>query len=235
MNPETAGEPDIAQPMAARKLANYASARGATAYRNDHRTKLHRRWSDRRERALLRRRLRALGTVDTILDVPCGHGRLQDLFAAHCRQLVAADWSPSMLDLSRETATHRQKGARLCRASALALPFHDRALDVVVSIRLSHHLESAELRERHLRELFRVARRAVIVTWFSATSLKNRLRQLRVRLGRKSPKHTLHNDRVVEIAAAAGWQTVELAPLFRIGSGHVLGTFERGPDQNDES
>jgi hypothetical protein len=72
---------------------------------------------------------------------------------------------------------------------------------VVVSFRLSHHLETQELRERHLRELFRVARKHVIVTWFSATSLKNLLREVRVKLAGKKPKNVLRNDRVRAIAA----------------------------------
>jgi ubiquinone/menaquinone biosynthesis C-methylase UbiE len=113
------------------------------------------------------------------------------------------------------------------RASALEIPLPDRSVDVVVSFRLSHHLESQELRERHLRELFRVARKAVIVTWFSATSLKNRLRELRVRLFGKSRKNVLRNERVRAVADECGYQQRIAKPLFLIGSGHVLGLFVR--------
>jgi hypothetical protein len=96
-----------------------------------------------------------------------------------------------------------------------------------VSFRLSHHLETQELRELHLKELFRVARKAVIVTWFSATSLKNRLRQVRVWLGRKRPKNVLHGARVRAIAAGCAFRQMAAKPLFVIGSGHVLGLFLR--------
>src|SRR5262249_28267088 len=65
-------------PMQASKLQNYNSLRGATSYRADYERKLHRRLSDRRERALLARYFRAIGEVDTVLDLPCGHGRLAD-------------------------------------------------------------------------------------------------------------------------------------------------------------
>ena len=113
------------------------------------------------------------------------------------------------------------------RASALEIPLPDRSVDVVVSFRLSHHLETQELRERHLRELFRVAKRHVIVTWFSATSLKNLLRQVRVVIAGKKPKNVLRNERVRAIAAEAGFVQAAAKPLFVVGSGHVLGLFTR--------
>ncbi len=212
-------------PMQPAKLQNYNSTRGAEAYKADYRNKLHRKWSDQRERALLTRYFARVGHVETILDLPCGHGRLADLLRAHCRRLVEGDWSFTMVSLNQRD--HGRDGRHYLRASALEIPFADRAFDAAVSFRLSHHLETQELRERHLRELFRVASKHVIVTWFSATSLKNVLRQLRVRLGGKKPKNVLRNDRVRAIATECGFVQQHAKPLFVIGSGHVLGLFTR--------
>lgn len=212
-------------PMQHSKLHNYNSARGADAYKADYRNKLHRKWSDKRERALLAGYFAEIGHVDRILDLPCGHGRLSDLLKSHCRQLVEADWSFTMVSLNR--ADHGLDARNYFRASALEIPLPDRAVDVVVSFRLSHHLETQDLRERHLRELFRVAGNAVVVTWFSATSLKNVLRQVRVVLTGKKPKNVLRNDRVRAIAAECGFTQRRARPLFRIGSGHVVGLFVR--------
>lgn len=216
---------DLHRPMQQEKLHNYNSTRGAEAYKADHANKLHRRWSDRRERALLESFFARTGPVESILDVPCGHGRFADLLRARCRLLTEADWSLPMVALDRRD--HGDDGRRYLRASALEIPFADRSHDAVISVRLSHHLESQELRERHLRELFRVAGRHVIVTWFSATSLKNRLRQLRVRLAGKKPKNVLRNDRVSAIAEQCGFVRVAAKPLFLIGSGHMLALFSR--------
>lgn len=212
-------------PMQQSKLQNYNSQRGAHAYKADYQDKLHRKWSDKRERALLNRYFAHIGQVETILDLPCGHGRLADLLRSHCRTLVEGDWSFTMVSLNQRD--HGSDHRRYMRASALEIPLPDRAVDVAVSFRLSHHLESQELRERHLHELFRVAKQHVIVTWFSATSLKNLLRTLRVKLVGKKPKNVLRNERVRAIAAAAGFTQVAAKPLFLIGSGHVLGLFSR--------
>jgi ubiquinone/menaquinone biosynthesis C-methylase UbiE len=196
-------------PMQQSKLQNYNSARGAQAYKADYQNKLHRKWSDKRERALLHRYFAKIGHVDSILDLPCGHGRLADMLKGHCNRLIEADWSFTMVSLNQRD--HGTEQRHYFRASALEIPLGDRSVDVVVSFRLSHHLESQELRERHLCELFRIANRTVIVTWFSATSLKNLLR----------------NDRVRAIAAECGYVQQEARPLFRIGSGHMLGMFTR--------
>lgn len=217
---------DAHAPMQPSKLQNYNSTRGATAYKGDYQKKLHRKLSDRRERALLLRYFAELGRCRSILDLPCGHGRLSDLLAERCDRLLEADWSFSMVELNRQD--HQAAAGRgYLRCSALAIPLPDRSVDCAVSFRLSHHLETQALREQHLRELFRVADRAVIVTWFSATSVKNLLRQVRVKLGKKQPKHTLHNARVREVAAAAGFAQRFARPLFVLGSGHQLGLFVR--------
>lgn len=221
---------NVHSPMQPSKLQNYNSTRGAEAYKADYRNKLHRKWSDRRERALLAGyfaeldRL-GLGPAGTILDLPCGHGRLSGLLKERCRRLIEADWSFTMVALNQRD--HGNEGRSYFRASALEIPLPDRSVDVVVSFRLSHHLETQELRERHLRELFRVADKAVIVTWFSATSLKNVLREVRVKLAGKSPKNVLRNARVRQVAEQAGFAQQRAKPLFRIGSGHVLGLFVR--------
>lgn len=207
------------------KMENYASVRGATSYRADYRNKLHRRISDRRERRLLERYLTAIGRCGTILDLPCGYGRLSCLLAGQCDRLLEADWSQSMLQLDR--ADHGEERRRYLRCSGLEIPMADRSVDLAVSIRLSHHLREPAHRELHLRELFRVAEGHVIVTWFSHASLKNLLRMSRAPFNGKPPKNTLRSSRVFEIARESGFARREAKPLFRLGSGHVLARFER--------
>ena len=216
-------------PMQQSKLQNYNSSRGANAYKADYQNKLHRKFSDRRERALLVRYFRELkregARIESILDLPCGHGRLSGLLKEHCDRLLEADWSLTMVQLNRQD--HGTGARDYLRCSALEIPLPDLAIDAVVSFRLSHHLESQLLREQHLRELFRVANKAVIVTWFSATSLKNRLRQVRVAFGNKKPKNVLRSARVRQIARECGFTERAARPLFLVGSGHVLGLFVR--------
>ncbi len=216
---------DVHAPMQQSKLQNYNSSRGASSYRADYQNKLHRKLSDKRERALLAGYFQAIGPVESILDLPCGHGRLSGFLQQRCKRLIEADWSFTMVSLNRDDNGTGAHGYMRC--SALEIPLPDQSVDVVLSFRLSHHLETQELRERHLRELFRVARKAVIVTWFSASSLKNRLRQIRTALAGKKPKNVLRNDRVRAVALEQGFAQRAAKPLFLIGSGHVVGLFAR--------
>lgn len=216
----------IHRPLVESKMRNYNSVRGAEAYKADHQKKFHRKFSDRKERALLQEYFAVVGACDTVLDLPCGHGRLSDLLKQQTKHLLEADWSFTMVELNQRD--HGRDGRGYMRCSALEIPLPDRSVDCVVSFRLSHHLATPELRERHLQELFRVARKAVIVTWFSSTSLKNLLRELRLAVGLcKTPKNTLANARVRQLAESNGFRQHSAKPLFVVGSGHVIGLFLR--------
>jgi len=208
------------------KIDNYVSTRGAEAYKADYRHKLHRRLSDGWERAIFQRLFAALGPSPTLLDVPCGAGRLFDLFSTQAARVIEADYSPSMLRLN--AADHARAASAYVRCSALAIPFADRSVDTVVSVRLNHHLARKEDRERHLRELLRVADRAVIVSYFSHYSLKNWLRRVRQPFNRKGRKHTLTTSRLLAIGRDCGFVPRRLEPLSRIGSGHVFALLVRG-------
>lgn len=223
--PPPATAPAAAAPMERSKLVNYNSERGANAYKADYANKLHRKVSDRRERRIFARWFAELGPFDSLLDVPCGAGRLYGLFQQHARAVYEADWSFTMVALDR--ADHDAAAAGYLRASALEIPLADASVEAVASVRLSHHLVDERDRERHLRELFRVSARVVVATWFSATSLKNRLRRLRAPFDKKKPKNTLHTRRVEAIAHECGFDMRAAAPLSRIGSGHVFGLFVR--------
>jgi ubiquinone/menaquinone biosynthesis C-methylase UbiE len=207
------------------KLDNYVSERGAVAYRADHASKLHRKLSDRLERRILERCFAAIEPVKSILDVPSGHGRMLSLLRSKAPLVVEADYSPSMLRLN--AADHGQAAGLYTRCSALALPFADRSFDLVLSIRLSHHLDDLGEREGHVRELCRVAGRAVVFTFFDFHSLKNALRRLRAPFDHKRPKHTLSRERVGELARDCGFALRSASPLSRLGSGHVYALLAR--------
>jgi SAM-dependent methyltransferase len=202
----------------------------AASYDTKYDRELHKRISKRRERRLLDAILARTGANDRILDVPSGTGRLSDILAQHGERVFEVDYSLEMLRLCRVNgAAHRPQ---LAEATALLLPFADRAFDLVVSIRLSHHLPERATRIAHLCELFRVSRRWTVVTFFDERSWKNQLREARRRLfasGKRS-KYTLRRDEVRRVAAEQGFRVVGFWPLSRLFSGHDFALFERTTD-----
>ncbi|MHC4515210.1 MAG: class I SAM-dependent methyltransferase, partial [Planctomycetota bacterium] len=120
------------------KLRNYDSERGAHAYRADYQNKLHRKLSDRLERRIFDKLLRQLGPCASVLDLPCGAGRLHGLLKDHAPRVIEADFSSTMLALNREH--HQELDDRYLRCSALEIPLAERSVELVVSVRLSHHI-----------------------------------------------------------------------------------------------
>ncbi len=106
--------------------------------------------------SVVRRELRRLGVPAkaTVLDVATGAG---DIPAALGSPAVGLDLNPSALAVARDV-----RGLRLVRGDARSLPFRDGSFDVVTCSLTFHHFPDAEAAEI-LREMHRVARRAVVV------------------------------------------------------------------------
>lgn len=108
----------------------------------------------------------ARGVVDgplTLLDVGTGLADIPQQAAAEARRAgvslttIVVDEAPSLVAAVRDRVAHA-----VC-AGALALPFADRSIDVVMCSQLLHHFDEPGAR-RLIREMNRVARRAVIVS-----------------------------------------------------------------------
>jgi 2-polyprenyl-3-methyl-5-hydroxy-6-metoxy-1,4-benzoquinol methylase len=111
----------------------------------------------------------------TLLDVGTGAGDIPEL----ARRLAARAGTTLMtmgLEITPALArASRARGGDAIAASALALPFANRSVDVVTCSQLLHHFEAAE-GSRLLAELHRVARVRVIVAdirraWAAALGL----------------------------------------------------------------
>jgi len=162
----------------------YATRAQAEAYERHRQRHPLRRWSKRLETW---RVARAAAGGRRVLDVPCGAGRRD--------ALVSCDRSAGMLALAREA------GRRGVRADVSALPFRDGAFDVALCVRLLHHLD-APARRGVLRELRRVARRAV-VTYFGTRGVKALRRRARTR---PRTRRGVPGEEFAADCAAAGWR-----------------------------
>lgn len=94
----------------------------------------------------------------SILDLGAGDGSLGNLLTAWAAKRKW-DWRVTNLDTNLE-ALRLNPDARNIASSALALPFQDNSFDVVIASQMTHHLSDTEV-VAHMREAWRVARRAV--------------------------------------------------------------------------
>lgn len=143
------------------------SYKHSTNYHKKHESGLQRRFSNWLEQRAARRALIRAGNPTSVIDLPCGTGRFWKLLTEKPdRQLFAADYSQSMLDVAmREQPWSIASRFEWCRqASAFNTDLPDDFVDCVFSMRLMHHIGKSKDRLLILREFRRICRETVIVS-----------------------------------------------------------------------
>lgn len=163
--------------------------------------------TDRRERRALQRLLAVARYAEGAwLDAPCGAGRLSSDLPA---DVVQVDRDPEMVFAAGDGRL------RAC-ASVHALPFADKSFEGALCMRLLQHIATPDERIDILRELRRVSRGPVVVSFFDACSLQHLRRKLRsVRGKRRSGRYAISRSAFAAELAAAGLEVVAMRALRR--------------------
>ncbi|MDJ0730413.1 MAG: class I SAM-dependent methyltransferase [Crocosphaera sp.] len=98
-------------------------------------------------------------TPTSILDVGCGTGRALSWYEQQINHLKLTGIDPSA-DLL-EKASQRLPNAEFIEGSGEKLPFQDNSFDLVVATGIMHHVEEPD---RCIREMFRTAKKAVLIS-----------------------------------------------------------------------
>jgi SAM-dependent methyltransferase len=198
---------------------NYQEDQEAAIYNIKYRECWTKRISTWRELALLDRMVRNQGRCKVLLDLPSGGGRLSQPMARHTDLLIEADVALGQLRYGR---THGRVSTPQVwmMASGFHIPLLNESVDGTVCVRLIHHLPTEAEREQLVRELLRVSKRFLIVSFFDYYSPKNTLRRLRRPFNRKPPKSTMKVRELQRLAQDCGARLVESPALSLIGSGH---------------
>lgn len=184
-------------------LERYQSSSGAAAYRRKYERSCVRRLSNRRELAMVDRALERAGAAGSVLDCPCGAGRLTPTLLHHAEHVTCADISPAMVaEAQRALAPLEQAGCvSFLTAPANDLPVENDAFDTAVCHRLIHHMADREERAGVLAELARVARRRVVLSFSDDSTHKGRSQRRR---GVNRKRHALMPAELYEEAAVHG-------------------------------
>jgi len=175
--------------------------------------------TDQRERRALRALLaRASYGPGAWLDAPCGAGRLS-------LELPAA-----VVQVDRDQAMVRAAGdasARAC-ASVHALPFRDQAFAGALCMRLLQHIATSRERVQILRELARVSRGPVVISFFDRLSLQHLRRCLRSARGkRRSGRFAISRAQFARDLREAGLEPVRIRSLRRFVGEQTLALCRR--------
>jgi len=180
--------------------------------------------STKREYQILRRLLGRQKHCATMIEIPCGGGRISPQLVTATDLLIQADVGLGQI-LYGMTKEKLKIPQIWMTASAFHIPLQDNSVDAAVCIRLSHHLPTSRQREDLLVELLRVARRYVVMTFFDYHSIKNTLRRLR----NSEPKLTMTASQVSSVASSHGAKLADCPRLSIIGSGHRYALIVKSP------
>jgi ubiquinone/menaquinone biosynthesis C-methylase UbiE len=207
---------------------NYQKDQKAAFYNKKYRDRWNKRLTTWREFGLLERMLRNQGRCNVLLDLPSGGGRLSPPMARYTDLLIEADVALGQLSYGR--ADGRVSTSQVwVMASGFHIPLHNESVDGTVCVRLTHHLPSETERDQLVRELLRVSKRFVIMSFFDYYSPKNTLRRLSRPFNGKSPKSTMKVEELRRLAQDCGARLVESPALFLIGSGHRYALMVKDP------
>ena len=198
---------------------NYQEDQQAATYNAKYRDRWTKRITTSREFGLLDRMLRSQGRSEVLLDLPCGGGRLSPPMARYTDLLIEADVALGQLRYGRMQGRIPTRQVWMT-ASAFHIPLRDSSVEGTVCVRLNHHLPMEAEREQLVRELLRVSKRFVIMSFFDYYSPKNTLRRLRRPFNRKPSKSTMKKRELQRLAQDCGATLVECPAIFLVGSGH---------------
>lgn len=153
-----------------------------------------------------------------ILDCPCGTGRVMQLLLDRQFSVTAADCSEHMVQRCRENmlARYPQLAARMTFGveDVTATSYADRSFDGVICNRLLHHYCNSETRIAVLRELARISRGLVIVSFTDGHSVSAIRKRLRAALPGAKKFNPPTRAQIAKEFAAAGMTCVRVVPVM---------------------
>lgn len=105
-----------------------------------------------------------------VLDLGCGNGFLAPEIVKRGAQYIGFDLSEQLIKIAKKKYGREIKSGRakfVC-GNALAMPFKDKSFNFIISYAVMHHIPSAELRLKFLKEISRVLEpggEAIIKNW----------------------------------------------------------------------
>lgn len=205
-----------------KKKRHYQSDSVALKYDDIRFTKLSHRLRNRRKLDAVQKAIAAardLGwEMKSVLDIPCGTGRLFPLFLNNEITFTGADLSGEMMKVAKKRFGQSDLMQGMVRCDAEFLPFKNKSIDSVVSIRFMFHIPES-VRHNILREMTRISKSCLIIDYRHRYTLKYWIRKSLNTLGIGKPPayrfsvKDLHNE-----LNSAGITIVRIFPTLRLFS-----------------
>ena len=202
----------------------YLTKSGARHYDEKYR-RLGKRITHRRECRILEYLLKKAGPVDTVLDIPCGTGRLGAVVSKFTRKLHLADLSPHMLEIA--ALANKSSPAECSVQNVFNLRSDGVRADGILSVRLLHHLHDESQQRQYLEALAGTASKWLILTFLDSRAPKTIFRTAMRRWRGKGTLATHSIGQLSGIMHELGFDLVASKSISRFFSGHRYALFVR--------
>jgi len=200
------------------------SAKVVDAYEGRRYTGRSQGFLDRRERACLEKLVckRAAAPGQTVLDMPCGYGRIAPLLVELGLIPLWADISFAMAQrVSRRPEAQSGIGQLVGRAEQI--PLATNAVDGATCIRLIEHFRLGQSRTDMMRELGRVVRHWLVVSFYDGASIHGKTKRLACKLRGKKVAVAMQSRASLRAEAdAAGLDVVAFYAPARFVHAHTF-------------
>lgn len=145
--------------------------------------------------------------VKTVLDAPCGVGRLSLWLAQKGCDVTAIDLGESAVQLTNKLLAERNFRETAEWQDIFNTRFADNEFDASVCFRLLHHFKERNDQQALVRELCRVSSKYVVISYFSRYSVTSLKRRLRKQLtGKPVKQNPLALSQVEDLFSENGFQ-----------------------------
>ncbi len=205
-----------------KKKRHYQSDSVASKYDDIRFTKLSHRFRNKRKLDAVQKAIataRDLGwEVNSVLDIPCGTGRMFPLFLRHGITFIGADLSGEMMRVARNRSGQSNLMQGMVRCDAEKLPFKSKSIDSVVSIRFMFHIPES-IRHNILQEMTRISKSCLIIDYRHRYTLKYWIKKSLSTLGvYKPPSYRFSVEDLRNELDSAGITIIRIFPTLRLFS-----------------
>jgi len=164
----------------------------------------------------------------SILDVPCGYGRFSELLLRKSLNLTSADISLPMVMAARKYSVASSSNHHFLVGDIRNLPLKDNTFDYVITIRLLQHMLNSSIRHQVLRELHRVAKKMVILSFYRYNFLHSIERWIRCQIKNVDKRISMLNlDDFSKELNSTGFVVLRLFPVLKYFHAHTIALLQK--------
>lgn len=168
------------------------------------------------------------GSVKSVLDAPCGVGRISVWLAQQGYEVTGVDLGSAAINLARESISQHDLDAHIEKQNVMSMNFPDKQFDCCICFRLLHHFDQPEQKKLLIGELCRVTRKFIVISYFSSVSVTTLKRQLRRLLtGKPLKQYPDRLKRLIEYFDSNGYELLTRVKRSEIAHSLQLAVFRR--------